>query len=304
MLHWFYSAVANSIVGIHAALSHVFDPDSGWAWGLSIVLLVVAIRILLFPLFVKQIKTQRAMAELQPKIKELQQKYRGDRETLNTELMKLYRENNANPLGGCLPLLIQMPIFFALFRVLNSFKPDANGNFESHYGISADLVESAAKAKVFGAPIASAFRSSAETVHALGATVGVVKTVTVTMIILMTATTFITQRQLMARNAAQTSGTPMAQQQKVLLYVLPFMFAIFGINFPVGVILYWVTTNLWTMGQQFLVLNRMNPAPGSPVAPPAGARAAVPPQPQPVVRQQPVRQRNRSNKKKKKGRRR
>src|SRR4051794_4479370 len=187
MLHWFYSAVANSIVGIHAALSHVFDPDSGWAWGLSIVLLVVAIRILLFPLFVKQIRTQRAMSELAPKIKELQAKYRGDRETLNTELMKLYREKGANPLGGCLPLLVQMPIFFALFKVLDSFKPDSNGQYESHYGISKSLVESCAEAKIFGAPIASAFRSSAETLANLNATPWVVKTVTLSMIVLMTA---------------------------------------------------------------------------------------------------------------------
>src|SRR4051812_34328906 len=146
------------------------------------------------------------MMLIQPKVKELQQKYRGDRETLNTELMKLYREEKANPLGGCLPLLIQMPIFFALFKVLNSFKPKILPNGEAvytqHYGISADLVESAAKAKIFGAPIAAAFRSTAETVHALDATVGVVKTVTVAMIVIMTATTFITQRQLMARNSA------------------------------------------------------------------------------------------------------
>jgi YidC/Oxa1 family membrane protein insertase len=271
----FYSAIANSIVGIHAALSHVFDPNSGWAWGLSIVLLVIAIRILLFPLFVKQIKTQRKMMEIQPKVKELQQKYRGDRETLNQELMKLYRENNANPLGGCLPLLVQMPIFLALFRVLNSFKPDSHGNFEGHYGISASLVESAAKAKIFGAPISAAFRSSAHTLANLNATVGVVRAVTLTMIVLMAVSTFTTQRQLMARNAASTANTPMAQQQKILLYVLPLFFAVFGLNFPVGVLLYWLTTNIWSMGQQFLVINRMTPVAAPGAAAPANAPAKV-----------------------------
>src|SRR4051812_12518974 len=186
-------------------MAPAFGTNSGLTWGLSIVLLVVMIRVLLFPLFVKQIKTQRKMMEIQPKVKELQQKYRGDRETLNQELMKLYREHNANPLGGCLPLLVQMPIFFALFKVLNSFKPkiiDGHAVYTQHYGISKELVESAAEAKIFGAPIASAFRSSAATVHALEATVGVVKTVTLAMIVVMTATTFITQRQLMARNKA------------------------------------------------------------------------------------------------------
>jgi YidC/Oxa1 family membrane protein insertase len=298
----FYSAIAHSIVWIHSALSHIFDPNSGWAWGLSIVLLVIAIRILLFPLFVKQIKTQRKMMEIQPMVKELQQKYRGDRETLNQELMKLYREQNANPLGGCLPLLVQMPIFLALFRVLNSFKPDARGNFESHYGIPASLVESAAKAKIFGAPISSSFRSSAHTLANLNATVGVVRAVTLAMIILMSASTFLTQRQLMARNASSAS-TPMAQQQKILLYILPLFFAVFGLNFPVGVLLYWLTTNIWSMGQQFLVLNRMHPAPGTgpavgsaPAAPgkgpkPAlspGGKGAAKPLPRPAVANGPV----------------
>src|SRR3954469_10083902 len=123
MLGWFYTAIANAIVGLHHVFAPIFGEDSGITWGLSIVFLVVAIRILLFPLFVKQIKTQRAMMVIQPKVKELQQKYRGDRETLNQELMKLSREHNASPLGGCLPLLVQMPIFFALFKVLNSCKP-------------------------------------------------------------------------------------------------------------------------------------------------------------------------------------
>ena len=157
MLNWFYAAIANAIVGLHAVLTPLFGRDSGLTWGFSIVLLVVAIRILLFPLFVKQIKTQRKMMEIQPKVKVLQQKYKGDRETLNQELMKLYREEKANPLGGCLPLLVQMPIFFALFKVLNSFKPktgpDGNPIYSAHYGISKGLVESAAKAKIFGDPI-------------------------------------------------------------------------------------------------------------------------------------------------------
>jgi YidC/Oxa1 family membrane protein insertase len=331
VLNWFYEAVANAILGLHHVLSPVFGTDSAWTWALSIVLLVVAIRILLFPLFVKQIKTQRVMMELQPKIKALQQKYRGDRETLNTELMKLYREHNANPLGGCLPLLIQMPIFIALFRVLNSFKPHTGStgpgcptNFSDHYGINCHLVKSAASAKVLGAPIASSFRSSATTLAHLEAHVATVRIVTVAMIVLMTATTFLTQRQLMSRNAAQ-AGTSMAQQQKILLYVLPLSFAIFGINFPVGVLLYWLTTNLWSMGQQFLVINRMNlapagagagaaPAPAAGLQPsgrnsrtadaPAGDGSADSPKPEsvrPTPPRPPNRNRNRSKKRNRRG---
>ena len=280
MLGAFYSTIAHAIVWLHEVIAPVFGTNSGVTWGLSIVLLVVAIRIILFPLFVKQIKTQRKMMEIQPKVKELQQKYRGDRETLNQELMKLYRENNANPLSGCLPIIVQMPIFLALFRVLNSFHPDKRtGQFQGHYGISAHLVESAAKAKVFGAPISSSFRSSKETLEHLHASLGLVRGVTLTMVILMAASTFLTQRQLMARNTAQ-ADTPMAQQQKILLYILPLSFGVFGIlyGFPVGVLLYWLTTNIWTMGQQFLVINRMHPAPG---AGPAVGGAAAPAQKQP-----------------------
>lgn len=285
MLDPFYRAIARIIVWLHGFMAPAFGASSGLTWGLSIVLLVVLIRVLLFPLFVKQIKTQRKMMEIQPLVKELQTKYRGDRETMNQELMKLYREHNANPLGGCLPLLVQMPIFLALFRVLNSFKPDAKtGVFSSHYGINRGLVESAAKAKIFGAPISSSFRSSQGTLAHLQASVGVVKGVTLTMIVLMSLTTFLTQRQLMARNAA-SANTPMAQQQKILLYIMPLSFGVFGIlyGFPVGVLLYWLTTNFWSMGQQFLVINRMHPSPadglaGNPPAslPSANKRAASP----------------------------
>jgi YidC/Oxa1 family membrane protein insertase len=278
----FYKAIAHVIVWLHNFIAPAFGKNSGVTWGLSIVLLVVLIRILLFPLFVKQIKTQRKMMLIQPLVKELQQKYRGDRESLNQELMKLYREHNANPLGGCLPLIVQMPIFLALFKVLNSFKPSHEAGvaiFKSHYGIKADLVQSAAQAKIFGAPISSSFRSSHETLASLHASVGVVRGVTLTMIILMSLSTFLTQRQLMARNASQAS-TPMAQQQKILLYILPLFFGVFGINFPVGVLLYWLTTNIWSMGQQFLVINRMQPltptagAPGAAAKPIGGTNGA------------------------------
>ena len=159
MLNWLFQAVASIIVAIHGALSPIFGYDSGWSWGLAIVLLTVMMRLLLFPLFVKQIKTQRVMQQIQPQIKELQQKYKGDRETLNTEMMKLYKESGANPLTGCLPLLLQMPIFFALFRVLNSIHPDSNGTYHAVYGMTAAQVESFSNAKVFGAPLAAAFRS-------------------------------------------------------------------------------------------------------------------------------------------------
>jgi YidC/Oxa1 family membrane protein insertase len=251
--------VAIVLEGIHTGLTSIGLPsESGWAWGLSIVLLTITVRILLFPLFVKQIKSQRRMQELSPKIKVLQAKHKGDRETLNTELMKLYKDHGTNPISGCLPLILQLPIFFALFRVMNEFRPHSDGTFHGKYGLSDKLIEEAAKAKVFGAPISAAFNSSATFLNKLHGDALTVKIVAVVMIVTMGASTFITQKQMMARTGPATDPQQ-AQIQKIMLYVLPFSFAIFGFTFPVGVLLYWLTTNIWSMGQQRYVIARMPP---------------------------------------------
>ena len=250
--------VAQVLKGIHSGLSTVLDPASGWAWGLSIVLLTVFVRLLLFPLFVKQIKSQRRMQELAPKIKELQRIHKGDRETLNTEMMKLYKDNNANPISGCLPLLLQLPVFFALFSVIREFKPQSDGRpAAARFGISAEDLAEGGRASIFGAPVAAALNSSADFIAQLGANPPTVRAVAVTMLVLMGATTFWTQRQMMAR--ATTTDPTQQTVQKVLLYVLPLSFAVFGYSFPVGVLLYWLTTNVWSMGQQAYVIKRMPP---------------------------------------------
>ncbi len=250
-LKWLETIVSWVFVQFHALLSHVFAADSGWAWGLAIVCLVVLIRLMLIPLFVKQIKSQRNMQLIQPKVKEIQKKYAGDRERQSQELMKLYKETGTNPLASCLPILAQSPIFFALFRVLNGIARNIP------YGaMTPELVNSARNAKIFGAPIYGTFTHRSETDNPTATF-----WVTLILIILMTSTTFITQRQLIVKNSAPDN--PMVQQQKVLLYVFPLIFALSGINFPVGVLLYWFTTNLWTMGQQFYVI-RNNPQEGTP----------------------------------------
>jgi YidC/Oxa1 family membrane protein insertase len=262
---------------IHTGLSTFLPEGSGLTWGLSIVLLTITVRILLFPLFVKQIKSQRRMQELAPKIKVLQAKHKGDRETLNTELMKLYKDHGTNPISGCLPLILQLPIFFALFRVMNEFKPhfraDGTAFFQGKYGLADSLFEQAAKAKVFGAPISSAFTSSAKLLGTLHGDATTVKIVSTIMIVTMGLTTFFTQRQMMARNGGQMDAQQ-AQIQKIMLYVLPFSFAIFGFNFPIGVLLYWLTTNVWSMGQQYYVIKRMPPITPGGAAVATSAKAA------------------------------
>ncbi len=262
--------VATVLRAIHALLSTFLAPGSGPAWGLSIVLLTVCVRLLLFPLFVKQIKSQRRMQELAPMVKELQKRHKGDRETMNAELMKLYKDNNANPISGCMPLLLQMPVFFALFSVMNEFRPGKQARF----GLTAEQLAEGGRAKVFGAPIGSAFNSGAELLSKLDGTASVVKVVAATMIVLMGASTFWTQKQMMARGGAVTD--PQQQQiQKFMLYVLPFSFAVFGFTFPIGVLLYWLTTNIWSMGQQRWVIARMPPVTAPGKGSPAAGKQAV-----------------------------
>ncbi|WP_182559752.1 membrane protein insertase YidC [Microlunatus kandeliicorticis] len=251
-----YWAVSGLLVLFHTLWAPLLGTDSGWTWTLSIVSLTVMIRVILIPLFVRQIRSSRNMQLLQPKVRELQKKYGHDREKLGQETMKLYRENNANPLASCLPLLLQMPIFFALFRVLDGA---ANGIARGYWMRihESDLLPSLQKATIFGAQISDKFLPFTGRITS-------VQVVTVLLIVLMTVTMFITQLQLMRKNMPPDALTgPMAQQQKIMLYLFPLIFAIGGVNFPVGVLIYWLTTNLWTMGQQFYVIRR-NPAPGTP----------------------------------------
>jgi YidC/Oxa1 family membrane protein insertase len=249
-LYWIVSGV---MVVIHKTLSPIFGAASGVTWSLSIVGLVILIRTLLIPLFVKQIKSQRALTALSPEMKKIQQKYKDDRQKQSEELMKLYKEHKTNPMASCFPILAQAPIFFALFTVLNGIgknPPQARGV------LTTELAAQAAQAEFFGARISQTFLGSADST---------VKIVTVLLIALMSLTTFTTQRQLMVKGMPKldSSNNMMLQQQKVMLYLFPVIFAVSGVNFPIGVLIYWSTTNLWTWGQQFYVIKR-NPTPGSP----------------------------------------
>lgn len=245
------------IVQFHKLYGALFGDDTGWAWGLSIVSLVVLIRICLIPLFVKQIKSTRNMQVLQPKMKAIQERYKNDKQRQSEEMMKLYKETGTNPLSSCLPILAQSPFFFALYHVLSAI---ASG--KTIGVIDQPLLDSARQAHIFGAPLAAKFMDSEEKVSALGASPTDVRVVTAIMIVMMSASQFFTQRQLMTKNVDLTVKTPYMQQQKMLMYIFPVIFAVMGINFPVGVLVYWLTTNVWTMGQQMYVINQ-NPTPGS-----------------------------------------
>jgi YidC/Oxa1 family membrane protein insertase len=246
-----YTAVSWVIMEIHDLLTPAFGSDSGVTWTLSIIGLVLIIRILLIPLFVKQIKSQRAMTALAPKMKEIQNKYKDDRQKQSEEMMKLYKEHKTNPLASCFPILAQAPIMFALFTVLNGI-----GQNKPRGVLTLDDVQSAANAQFFGAPISQTFMGSSDLT---------VKLVTVLLIFIMSASTFTTQRQLMVKGMPKNNdpNNMMLQQQKIMLYLFPIIFALSGVHFPIGVLIYWSTTNFWTWGQQYYVIKR-NPTPGSP----------------------------------------
>jgi len=250
-----YYLVSAVLVAWHWAWGQIMDPSGGTAWALSIIGLTLVIRAALIPLFVKQIKSSRNMQLIQPKVKELQKKYGHDREKLAAETMALYKESGTNPFASCLPILIQMPIFLALFRLIDHAAKDGTGN-----GFLTDsLAKNFGDSKIFGLiPISASFTSPDGHTS--------VRIVAAILVIAMTATTFLTQRQLMSKNMpADALSGQYAQQQKMLLYVLPLVFAVGGVAFPIGVLFYWTTSNLWTMGQQFYVI-RNNPAPGTPAA--------------------------------------
>ncbi len=262
ILDWLKTAVSWILVQFHAVFGAVLGEGSGWAWALSIVGLVVVIRILLIPVFVKQIKAQRGMQLIQPQIKAIQKQYAGDKERQSQEMMKLYRETGTNPLSSCLPILLQMPIFFALFNVLqgiamyNSNDPNYTAPGVFAWDKYASLLPLAHNAEIFGVPLYGTFLGATETPNPLNTRI-----LTIILIILMSVTTFTTQRQLIVKN--MSDDNPIVKQQKILLYVFPLMFAVGGINFPVGVLIYWFTTNVWSMGQQFYVI-RNNPQPNTP----------------------------------------
>jgi YidC/Oxa1 family membrane protein insertase len=249
-------AVELVLVMFHSLFTAIgMSTDAGITWVLSIVGLTVVVRAALIPVFVKQIKSQQNMMLVQPELQKLQKKYKGktdreSREKFAAEQMALYKRTGSNPLSSCLPLLLQMPIFSGLFFVLN----DAQAGKDGVAFLTKGLADSFSQADFFGAPLSATFMNSS---------LLEVKILAAVMIVLMTASQFITQKQIIAKNQNPATATSQYMQtQKIMLYAFPLIFAISGISFPLGVMFYWLTSNFWTMGQQFIVIRNM-PTPGS-----------------------------------------
>jgi YidC/Oxa1 family membrane protein insertase len=247
--------VAWVIMHIYSVIGPVFGQTSGATWVISIALLVVAMRLIMLPLFIKQMHTQRAMTALTPKIQEIRKKYKGDKEKLNAETMKLYQEAGVNPLMGCLPVVLQMPLFFALFSVLRAIA-EYTPKTGLKYGLTQSFVTNVNQAEIFGVKIKDTFlHGTSLHVHIVVAAV----------VLVSMGTTYLTVRQSMKRGMMPTgSDSPMGQSQKLMAYVMP-LFALTGLYWPFGLVMYWVLTNLWTLGQQYILLRKY----------PVGAAAAA-----------------------------
>jgi YidC/Oxa1 family membrane protein insertase len=278
-LNALYQAVAWVLTQIYNFLSPIFGPTSGWTWALTIVILVVAMRLIMVPLFIKQMHTTRKMTSLQPQMAALRKKYKGDKQTLNQETMKLYQEAGVNPLMGCLPVVAQLPLFFSLFSVLRAIAYWVPGQVPK-YGMPLAMVRSAKQAKILGVSIADKVLFAHGLYVPFHAKVVIVGAVVVSMI-----TTYLTVRQSMKRGMmpAATPDNPMGQSQKYMAYIMPF-FALTGLYWPFGLVLYWVTTNLWTLVQQWALFKRYPYTPPSadgtvtpaPAVGGVGARALAP----------------------------
>jgi len=259
MILWPFRWVIEALlIGFHWVLTQVgMDPSDGWTWVVSITGLVLVVRAALIPLFVRQIKSQRKMLEVAPDLKRIQDKYKGkrdqfSREAMTRETMELYGKHGTSPFASCLPLLFQMPVFFGLFTTLNNAALGIQGiGF-----MNLDLAENFGAATIFGTAPLHAAMSTAEGDWTVIWTAGV-------MVVLMTVSQFITQKQIMSKNISQAmKESPTYKQQQILLYILPLVFLFSGFAFPLGVMIYWLVSNFWTMGQQFVVIRNM-PTPGS-----------------------------------------
>src|SRR5215471_10199735 len=243
---------------IHAVLSPLFGPASGATWFLVIVVLVILMRLILLPLFIKQMHAQRKMVALAPELQALRKRYKNDKQKLQEEMMKLYKEHGANPLSGCLPLVAQLPLWFALLNVLRAMSEN-----KALYGLTPEVVHEANHASIFGATISSKF------LFQHPPTADHVKVVIGITVVISAITTFLSVRQSMKRGLMQnpTAGedNPMANAQKYMVYIAP-LFALSGLYWQFGLVLYWMTSNIWQLGQQYFLFKKIPPLETAPAA--------------------------------------
>ncbi|GAA5200802.1 membrane protein insertase YidC [Microbacterium jejuense] len=251
--HWVFTAIG-------------LPPADGITWVLAIIGLVIVVRAAMIPLFVRQIKSQRKMMEIAPELKKVQEKYKGkrdqlSREAMSRETMALYKKHGTTPVSSCLPLLVQMPVFFSLYSVLSSIKLHAELGQGGVGPLTPELTMEFYNAKLFG--VASLHETLIDAFNTQNTPAIIIL---ITLVVLMIASQFFTQLQIISKNLSPEAKTGQAyQMQRIMLFILPLGFIFSGVFFPLGVVIYWFISNLWTMGQQFLVIREM-PTPGSEAA--------------------------------------
>ncbi|MGV0384254.1 membrane protein insertase YidC [Corynebacterium sp. 22_2729] len=288
-MDFIYYPVSGVLWFWHKLFSYVLSPDSGFTWALAIMFLVFTIRILLVKPMANQLRSSRKMQEMQPKMQELQRKYKNDRQTLAIEMRKLQKEMGVNPLASCLPMLVQMPIFLGLFHVLRSFNRTGNGVGQlgmsveetrntPNYFFGVDEVQSFLDARIFGTPISGFISMDPQNYRAFSAD-GVVDftrtniiVVVVPMMLVASVLMHFSARMSMDRAAKRRKASPakgndpkaqqmqmqMDMMQKLMLWVMPVLYLLGGFAWQVGLALYMVTNMTWSYLQQFFLYKKMD----------------------------------------------
>ncbi|NLE78004.1 MAG: membrane protein insertase YidC [Rhodococcus sp.] len=274
MLDFIYYPVSWILWVWHKVFGAVLGPDNGVAWALSVVFLVFTLRAILYKPFVKQVRTTRQMQELQPQIKALQKKYSNDRQRQALEMQKLQKEHGFNPLMGCLPVLLQVPVFIGLFHVLRSFNrtgtgmgqlgldPQTNAQL-GNYAFSPEDVQSFLSARLFGAPISAWITQPAQSLEAFADFGGIpdrwqIAVVAIPLMVIAGIATHFNSRASVARQSEAAAANPQAAiMNKLALYVFPLGVLVGGPFLPIAILIYWVSNNVWTYGQQHLVFRKI-----------------------------------------------
>ncbi|CAM3602777.1 membrane protein insertase YidC [Kibdelosporangium persicum] len=238
----------------HKVFGAVFGPATGIAWVLGIVFLTFTVRAILIKPFIKQVRSMRKMQEFAPEIKKLQTKYKNDRQKLAQEMQKLQSQHGVNPLGGCLPMLLQIPVFFGLNNVLQGFKPGATGN----YYFGADEVSSYLNANLFGARLSNYIAQASHEITNIGSNLTSVIFVSAPLMVIASVATHFTAKHNVARQNPATATAQTGIMNKITLWVFPLGVLVFGAFFPIGLLVYWLSNNIWTLGQQFLIYKKID----------------------------------------------
>ena len=258
MLNVIYYPVSAILWFWHKVFGYVLGADNGFAWALSVIFLVFTLRALLFKPFVSQVRSMRKMQEFQPQIKKLQDKYKGDRTKLAEEMQKLQKEHGVNPLGGCLPVLVQLPVFIGLFHVLRGFRTD----YAYNYVFSYNDILSFDNATLFGAKLSDAISGNLQAVGSFSLNFGnfnphVIPVALPLMIIASVATHFTARVSAAHQSPASAANPQAAIMQKLTMWLFPLGVLVFGAFFPIAILLYWLANNSWTLTQQYLVYGKI-----------------------------------------------